>query len=712
MGGTKQLAVLSAALRIGRSFTTTDLVRESGSSRHVVAKTFQRYEGFFDEVGDELLPGGGVVKLRTLTTEGRERILGEIKKLRDALPPPAVPAGPRAAAGGRSREAAAAKRVLFEVLPTAPAEARSMLLGEVRTYVEFGLGRAERDGDEMAGSLLRRLRGLHGLLEDFLGASVALLEVAGHTQAADSAGQLSEAFLDREAARQFVRAKPPVGAKGAELNFVRPILPRLLAARQKSPAEADAFVRSLLALAGSEDWRGALTLPEPLLNEREQAFLEREFGRHADVLPPEPQLILRNIAAGRFVVIDVKAPRTRELALEAAQAFLTATFGSDGDSHPSMDLEGLLKDVSHDAARSVARWATNAWWRLCHEPSTWGRPSPDWLRAHMLPKTEFLGDAAPVVSVLGTTACAGTIGKTFPGVGPTLRIFVAGQTATERFCERTDAFVAIVLTANPTVQRSNLRAAWGRLRHERSDPYWSRYRKLEALMSYDRGKAPPGVMALLTGELSNAIGDAACDEVAACAGHLSATSLLEAVSQLVAGPRGPYCAPIRFGADLAGTRPSASPWKVGVDLARLCRNAIGSPVGALSNDALADFLGIRVNQLTSNEVSPDLPFSVAVRTSGWSLNLRRQSLAARRFEAARLLAGMTLFPSRTLVLSSEAKTEEQLIQRAFASELLVPLETLHGQLNGNFSPSAIESAAERFGVSSVMVQNHLSSAEE
>jgi hypothetical protein len=97
------------------------------------------------------------------------------------------------------------------------------------------------------------------------------------------------------------------------------------------------------------------------------------------------------------------------------------TFGSESDRYPSLGVEGLLKDVGPHAARSVARWATKAWWRLYHEPSTWGRPPREWLLAQMLPNADFLGDAAPIVSALGLMVHAGTIGKTFPGIGPTPR---------------------------------------------------------------------------------------------------------------------------------------------------------------------------------------------------------------------------------------------------------------------------------------------------
>src|SRR5438270_12556296 len=109
--GIRRLSVLSAAVRLGREFTTADLVRESGASPDVVRKTFQRCESYFKVVpkkGDA--SSSGAAKVRSLTDVGREAIERDLAEAREAFTP--EPAWPEEIEGDPAA-VLAVERVLF-----------------------------------------------------------------------------------------------------------------------------------------------------------------------------------------------------------------------------------------------------------------------------------------------------------------------------------------------------------------------------------------------------------------------------------------------------------------------------------------------------------------------------------------------------------------------------------------------------------------------
>ncbi len=88
--------------------------------------------------------------------------------------------------------------------------------------------------------------------------------------------------------------------------------------------------------------------------------------------------------------------------------------------------------------------------------------------------------------------------------------------------------------------------------------------------------------------------------------------------------------------------------------------------------------------------------------------LRSKWDTGRRFELARLLGDHLFFGAEAPILpATRAYTFRQKVQRAFAAEFLSPFEAVEDMLKGDFSPEAVEEAAEHFAVSTVTIETLL-----
>ena len=99
-----------------------------------------------------------------------------------------------------------------------------------------------------------------------------------------------------------------------------------------------------------------------------------------------------------------------------------------------------------------------------------------------------------------------------------------------------------------------------------------------------------------------------------------------------------------------------------------------------------------------------MAFALDDRRAGGRIVLRSHWRTGRRFEAGRLLADRLLAGTDDkLRPATGAATYRQKMQRAFAAELLCPVESLLDVLADDFSEDARTTAAELFGVSPLAV---------
>ncbi|MNN30133.1 hypothetical protein D3C81_1437720 [compost metagenome] len=156
------------------------------------------------------------------------------------------------------------------------------------------------------------------------------------------------------------------------------------------------------------------------------------------------------------------------------------------------------------------------------------------------------------------------------------------------------------------------------------------------------------------------------------------------------------------------------PWEKGVKIAKLLRSQVlpKKPL-KVSNVELCKLLGLDGDQPGYHGAIKGLQASVGIPAGDgeFKLIIRKKPGDGRRFEYARLIGdsifGRTDFGSSGGLTSTDLGTSRQKMQRAFAAEFLCPIDRLVDSLSGDFSETAIENAANRFGVSEKTVEYQL-----
>jgi hypothetical protein len=257
-----QFRVLSAVLRLPDQFTTPDLVREAGVSAEVVRKTYQRYTHLFT-VEEVAKP-----KVRSLTPEGREKLLHELKQNRSHLPPPPVSRGPE----GEPLGLAAAERVLYELIPASNPDECAPLIREVRSHLELadqecwspegdGLTIAVEVRLEAAKRMLQKVEVLHDTRAQ------AQLERRIRDTDLSNVSALAGAVINAMAAQDFARSRQqdPV--------YVCDGLSDLFILHERAPEESNR-IADAMALAKEPAWCKALGIKGSFWNSYEATALE------------------------------------------------------------------------------------------------------------------------------------------------------------------------------------------------------------------------------------------------------------------------------------------------------------------------------------------------------------------------------------------------------------------------------------------------------
>ncbi|WP_192499245.1 ImmA/IrrE family metallo-endopeptidase [Skermanella pratensis] len=259
----------------------------------------------------------------------------------------------------------------------------------------------------------------------------------------------------------------------------------------------------------------------------------------------------------------------------------------------------------------------------------------------------------------------------------------------------------------------DLSTLWEEVKAERDDPAESVRRRLEARLGYDPDEAPEEILAHLL-ELSGEAGEAALDEIAPALSG-TATGIEDAIRKTVGAAHGKG---VRVAVDLpSGLRGhrvpyGTPPWDWGRSLAGAAREAWGLSSDGISDEELTRLLDAPKKAFHPDSGhSPGIPFGLAVREGdGAHLKLvfGKRNAPGIRFEAARFLADHLTAPESDAWLpATKTKTVRQKMQRAFAAELLCPIDALDSFMNGDYSDDRIEEAAEYFGVSVLTAKSHL-----
>lgn len=368
------------------------------------------------------------------------------------------------------------------------------------------------------------------------------------------------------------------------------------------------------------------------------------------------------------------------------------------------------------AAYPLAQWLASSWWRLVYEPlpPSGKQPTHGWRMAHEVGAANH-GFVWPNIVM----ACDTEVVQVWAAAAMSPRQSVQYLQSLpapkaiplSRFQRSIRDFIQATLTQldAKALRHSDLAALWGIVLEDLADANAVRRRKLEAQLGFDPEECPPKALeeALRWG---NQVGEEALSEIAPAIAHSGEAPDLSAIGRLVGAP-GLEGEPDIQSSDVEHIEAEA-PWQRAAHAARSLRDRLAMSDQAFDSEQLYSLLGLASSRAADwRGVDSQVPVAVAVPLGGRRIKFvpRKRNPQAKRFELARLL-GDLLRPVRhddEWLTSTDLTTARQKYQRAFAAELLCPIGALEGFLEGDYSASAIDDAAERFDVSEQVVRASL-----
>lgn len=366
----------------------------------------------------------------------------------------------------------------------------------------------------------------------------------------------------------------------------------------------------------------------------------------------------------------------------------------------------------------LALWLASSWWRLRWEPAPFRNAvhGVSWRMAHEMPAAGH-GYLWPLLTFDsdGESVQVECRPSDAPSPGPVRYLEKQPASVKGSHYERViDEFIRLTLARLDAVGLANthLHELWSEIRREREDPDLTAVRKLEAQLGYEPDEAPDGLLKRLAG-LSATAGAMAVAEIATlCAGvpadrTVAEIGRIEAFAE-EAGADGRISSPPGLSRkSVDNGRSTLLPWQRGWRLASETRRAFGFGGGPLTDEKVAGMLGLPEASLKA-PLAGKAPLGLAVRgrrSDKVKILFHKWNRPGLRFEAARLFADHILTPLSEIWLpATDTRTARQKVQRAFAAELLCPIEDLKGLLDGDYSPQSIDAAIEDFGVSVQVVE--------
>lgn len=378
------------------------------------------------------------------------------------------------------------------------------------------------------------------------------------------------------------------------------------------------------------------------------------------------------------------------------------------------DWSKTVSDRARVPVYPLAEWLAANWWRLHAEApyETGSRPPSEWRLSHDLPaigggivwpRVRFVSDDHSML-----VSARALRGANWEPVTQ-LNSLPATPVSFDDFDKAVIGLIELVLgrLREIGVSAEPLASIWADVEAERSDAEVSLWRRVEARLGYDAGDAPDALMESVQRLTSEAGSDAAFEVLPLL--FRSEGPTLKALRDLAVKPGIEARFPQIHIPEIEAR--TMQPWDIGRFLAHQVRRTIGQPDGPLEDKILVDLLGVRANTLEPGAAEQQGPVGLAVRFPARNksvLHFRKRNPAGRRFESARFLAENLAAPSSDIWLPlTDRGTARQKLQRAFAAELLAPIDELRNFLGEVRTSEKIEDAGETYGVSPLAIRSHL-----
>jgi len=418
------------------------------------------------------------------------------------------------------------------------------------------------------------------------------------------------------------------------------------------------------------------------------------------------------VTAGLFIEADWETLERGTAQERACFSALGIRYGNVWLSEADDNFVNRIRQKPHLSAYRLAEWLAWNWWRLRWEPRT---RMPDWALAHRM-TTIGGGFIWPNITIFSDGERVMLLAKpTQPLPQEPLRYIVdlAAVVRAGEFENSIDRFIELVIgkLRAENIVNTNLDQIWASVCAERADPAASARRRFEAMLGCDPDEASEVTIEQLVAD-SESLGEKAMNEIAAhktkAGGVLSAKQLCEAAAAngYDATPGNAVKLAAKASLSPVGQVPA---WERGAEAAKALRLQEHLGAAPISNDKLADMMGVTRVVISERSASPELSFELDDdRERSGRIVLRSKWEAGRRFGLSRLLGDRLagdgdgrLFPA------TRADTYRQKMQRAFAAELLCPFDAVEDMLHNDYSSESIEDVAQHFTVSERTVRTLL-----
>lgn len=371
-----------------------------------------------------------------------------------------------------------------------------------------------------------------------------------------------------------------------------------------------------------------------------------------------------------------------------------------------------IRDTVQSSAYPIAVWFAANWWRINYEPLPQKGiiASTDWRLSHEIgaaacgfvwPQVLFASDGEAMY-IWATPSNPNTKQsvKYLSGLNLPARIDLDHfQAVTSNYIEKVLARLHAV-----GIGDSDLQELWSIIQVERQNPDLVLKRRREAILGYDPDELSDELEAKAI-EVESEIGASSMTELAPVYGARELGKIPDLEEQV--GLIG--CTDIQI-QNAAAANNRIPPWQRAVQDARTLRNAIAKE-GPLTTSYLCSILGIDPSEFELRPPTVRLKSAVAIPFGkNRKFIFRKKIPSGRRFELARFLADH-IYASTTTdnkwLVSTDLWTSRQKYQKAFAAEFLCPIDALTDYIDSDFGASAVDDAADHFGVSTYTVNSLL-----
>jgi len=368
------------------------------------------------------------------------------------------------------------------------------------------------------------------------------------------------------------------------------------------------------------------------------------------------------------------------------------------------------------SATSVALWLADNWWRLRWEtyPDLVGfsRPSASWRLRHELNSANggAMWPPAMIYSVGNRIAIAPSTARRLVD-GPQRYIpFQMGMIAANEYeAELDDFFQSVIGHCARTLDGNALKELIGQILTERSDPELAAWRRLEACLGFDADEAPDAVINSLI-DLESVAGEEGVEEAAhAQPGENSAESLEKVINATLQSELKVDLSLAKELRETLETCANKTPWQMAEEAATHLRSIIGVKMGQFKNDSLAEIFKTRWADLKSaSATARELKYAARIgEEHSARISLQFPSEIDRRFELARQFGDAIWANNSQFGIVSRSKTDRQKFQRAFANNLLCPVDAMQDIVDDAENQLAREEAGKRLKVRPSIVHNQL-----